>query len=144
MPELVEVLLQILVALVSSVASAFLGYLFSSSRYKTKGLRELKELAGLKNLLDKGSPEHEQLNLFIRQDIEKLDTERQKTREPFGFGLAIAFILLGIATGMPAITFGGSWLFLLFATAFFFLFGTVGLLTDGRKVVRDSNGKEKK
>ncbi|MET7529723.1 hypothetical protein [Streptomyces goshikiensis] len=72
----------------------------------------------------------------IRHIISVEDTER---RDAFGIALASAFLVVSAGLGYCFVEYGGWWLAL--AGAFFFVFGVVGLASDGPRRQRDSRGR---
>jgi len=77
----------------------------------------------------------------VRQIAASADRASRARRDPFGVGLAIFLLTLGVALGWWAVQ-GGWWLLLWLPGAFFGLLGLVGLYQDGRKVLRDGKGNE--
>lgn len=131
--------IELLVVIVSGLTALCIA-VFNSLASNDRRARLLSDIEILGKLDDK-SAAHGSLLSSIENRVLAMHDSTTATRDRSGIAVAIAFLVVGGALFQIVNTLGGWGLLLHVFTAFFLLFGIVGLSVSMPKVPRDEKGR---
>ncbi|MFD3402543.1 hypothetical protein ACFWUU_17800 [Kribbella sp. NPDC058693] len=134
-----ELVGQIVVA-IGGVLSA--GVPLIGNRNNRKSLRDDadRDIAAM-NALPETHPARDAYDALIKRQAVRMSAELDLRRDPFGIGLAVAFIVIGSLGGVLIFQDQSISRWWLIGVALAFLFGSAGLAQDASKRKRDDKGR---